>query len=83
MERHRVIPSGPLAGQPVDSYTYSFLVRTTVPEPSTWKLVRVKLQCCSPEPGACSHVTARQVITRTGWSPPCVTSEGLQQESQS
>jgi hypothetical protein len=34
-----VIPSGPLAGQPVDSYTYSFLVQTAVPEPSTWMLV--------------------------------------------
>jgi hypothetical protein len=34
-----VIPSGPLTGQPVDSYTYSFLVQTTVPEPSTWMLV--------------------------------------------
>jgi hypothetical protein len=34
-----VIPSGPLTGQAVDSYTYSFLVQTTVPEPSTWMLV--------------------------------------------
>jgi hypothetical protein len=34
-----VIPSGPLAGQSRDSYTYSFLVQTTVPEPSTWMLV--------------------------------------------
>ena len=37
-----VIPSGPLAGQPVDSYTYSFLTQTTVqpvPEPSTWMLI--------------------------------------------
>ena len=34
-----VIPSGPLAGQSVDSYTYSFLVQTTVPEPSTWMLI--------------------------------------------
>jgi hypothetical protein len=28
-----------LTGQAVDSYTYSFLVQTTVPEPSTWMLV--------------------------------------------
>jgi hypothetical protein len=28
-----------LAGQPVDSFTYSFLVQTTVPEPSPWMLV--------------------------------------------
>jgi len=34
-----VIPSGPFAGQPVDSHTYSFLVQTSVPEPSTRVLV--------------------------------------------
>jgi len=34
-----VIPSGPLRGQPEDSHTYSFVVQTSVPEPSTWVLV--------------------------------------------
>ena len=36
-----VIPSGPNAGQSVNSYTYSFNVATTVPEPATLTLAAI------------------------------------------
>ena len=34
-----VIPSGPMAGVAVDSYTYSFSTVSPVPEPGTWLLL--------------------------------------------
>jgi hypothetical protein len=34
-----IIPSGPMAGVAVDSYTYSFSTVSPVPEPGTWLLL--------------------------------------------